>query len=375
MTSSSHSLRIAAVEPFYGGSHRAFLDGYQRRSRHHIDIYGLPARKWKWRMRGAAIQFAEQLADRLADYDVLFASDFLSLADFVGLLPGPAGRIPKVVYFHENQLTYPCRDESERDYQFAFTNITTCLAADRVWFNSEYHRQEFLKALGPFLRRMPDCRPRGVVEAIDAKSDVLYFGLDLEPFERGDPPPRQDPPLVLWNHRWEYDKNPEDFFRVLFALADEGAAFRVAVAGERFRCYPEIFDEAKQRLGDRVAHFGYLESRAEYARLLRQCDVSVSTAIHEFFGVSVLEAIAAGCYPLLPNRLTYPELLPPEHHERHLFNTVNQLRRKLRDALAHPDRVRRVDLRAVAKRFSWDALVDQYDRAMERAAQDAQRRR
>ena len=94
MTASSHSLRIAAVEPFYGGSHRAFLDGYQRRSRHHIDIYGLPARKWKWRMRGAAIQFAEQLADRLADYDALFASDFLSLADFVGLLPGPAGRIP-----------------------------------------------------------------------------------------------------------------------------------------------------------------------------------------------------------------------------------------------------------------------------------------
>ncbi len=42
---------------------------------------------------------------------------------------------------------------------------------------------------------------------------------------------------------------------------------------------------------------------------LLDTDVFVSTATHEFFGLSAAEAIAAGAYPLLPDRLSYPEVL------------------------------------------------------------------
>ena len=34
----------------------------------------------------------------------------------------------------------------------------------------------------------------------------------------------------------------------------------------------------------------------------------MSSANHEFFGIGIVEAIAAGAYPLLPNRLAYPEV-------------------------------------------------------------------
>ena len=44
-------------------------------------------------------------------------------------------------------------------------------------------------------------------------------------------------------------------------------------------------------------------------RPLRQADVFVSTARHEFFGIATAEAIAGGCFPLLPDRLAYPELV------------------------------------------------------------------
>ena len=362
-------LRIAAIEPFLGGSHKAFLEGYQRFSSHTVDVFGLPARKWKWRMRGAALHFAEVLRDRARDYDLVFASDFLSMADLVALLPTEFAALPKVVYFHENQLTYPYREEAERDYQFAFTNITTCLAADRVLFNSAFHRTSFLQAIGPLLRRMPDCRPHGTVEAIERKSSVLHFGLDLGELRRAGPAKREGSPVVLWNHRWEYDKNPDDFFEAVIALAQAGHDFRVAIVGERFRTCPDVFDRARGALADRIVQFGYLESRAAYYRLLHACDLSVSTAIHEFFGVSVLEAIAAGCYPLLPHRLTYPELLPEPLHDMHLYRTGQQLRNKLVNAFEQIEHVRRTDLRYVADRFSWESLVARYDQTMRDAVE------
>jgi len=363
------SLRIAAVEPFFGGSHKAFLEGYQKVSRHKIDIFGLPARKWKWRMRGAALHFADVLRGKMADYDLLLVSDFLNLADLVALLPEALARKPKVVYFHENQLTYPVREESERDYQYAFTNITTCLVADLVLFNSSFHRRSFIDALGPFLRKMPDFRPDGVISAIEAKSRVLHFGVDFADLRAAPRPKREGSAIVLWNHRWEFDKNPEAFFDTLFALKERGADFRVAVAGERFRHCPEVFDRAREALADRIVHFGYLDTRQDYLALLWRSDIVVSTAIHEFFGVAVVEALAAGCYSLLPNRLSYSELLPPEMHEHHLYDSDAQLRKKLEAAFGDIDTIRQTDLRAAAERFSWERLVGPYDAAMVEVAE------
>jgi len=36
--------------------------------------------------------------------------------------------------------------------------------------------------------------------------------------------------------------------------------------------------------------------------------VAVSTAAHEFFGIGMVEAAAAGALPVLPRRLAYPEV-------------------------------------------------------------------
>lgn len=358
------SLRVLAIEPYYGGSHRAFLDGLVRHSRHAWAVLTMPARKWKWRMRGAALSFARQLDQ---PFDLLFVTDFLDLATLVGLEPERLAAVPKVVYLHENQLTYPVEREDERDYQFGFTNITTCLAADRVFFNSEFHRREFLDAAHHLLRRMPDQVPGGVREAIAERSAVLPLGCDLAELDL-DAPPREGPALILWNHRWEYDKGPEDFFSVLFDLADEGLPFRVAVAGETFRQAPIIFDVARRRLAEHIEHFGYLKSRGAYARLLHRADIAVSTALHEFFGIAAVEAMYCGCFPLWPNRLTYPELLPEEIQPDHLYSDLDDLAARLRHAITHIAETRQVDLRDIAARFDWRARIAAYDDALEAVA-------
>ena len=111
--------------------------------------------------------------------------------------------------------------------------------------------------------------------------------------------------------------------------------FRVALAGENFRVKPEEFDVARARLGRRLIHYGYAESEARYARLLWDADIVLSTAIHEFFGVSVVEAIYCGCQPVLPNRLSYPELVPVSLHELCLYDGFDDLVARLAGVLTH----------------------------------------
>ena len=347
-------IRVLALEPYLGGSHARFLEGLAANGAHEYVVWGMAPRKWKWRMRAAAVHFADRLTREPVEADVLLCSDFLDLAAFVGMRPEWAAK-PKVVYFHENQLTYPLQDESLRDYHFAFTNITTCLAADRVIFNSAFHMREFLGAMPGFIRRMPDYRPERAAERIRERSAVIHPGIDLAALDRARERrgPRSGPATVLWSHRWEYDKAPEAFFEALFVLAEEGVPFRLCVLGESFRDSPPVFDEARTRLADRIEQFGFAESRKDYETWLARSDVFVSTAIHEFFGLAAVEAMAAGCYPLLPNRLSYPELLPRHRHARHLYAGQEELVDRLRKLLLEPEKARSVDLRPEMERFGW----------------------
>jgi len=361
-------LTILAIEPYYGGSHKGFLDGLVRHSRHRFELFTLPARKWKWRMRGAAINAVQALRAHPRPLDLVFASDFLSMADFAGTCPRAAASIPRVAYFHENQFSYPEQPESARDYQYLFTNITTCLAAQSVFFNSHYHRTSFLRETDAFLRRMPDHVPEGIAREIEAKSGVLHVGCELSECDAIPPPAKTGPLVILWNHRWEHDKAPDTFFGVLFELADGGADFRLIVLGERYRSHPAIFDAARERLADRIIHFGYAPDRRAYLELLKRSDVALSTARQEFFGIAVVEAIACGCFPLLPDRLSYPEIIPAELHERHLYASRADLKRRLASLIADPAAARTTGLRSEMERFSWDTLAPQYDAAFEEAA-------
>jgi glycosyltransferase involved in cell wall biosynthesis len=254
--------------------------------------------------------------------EVIVTTDFMNLPELLALTrdlwPHP---VPAIVYFHENQITYPARSSDIRDIHFGLVNLHSALCADRVLFNSAYHRDAFLESADDLMAHMPDFRPAGVGDRIRARSDVLGVPLDLEemnaildPGTAGGPPPGPaGRPLVVWNHRWEEDRNPAEFFEAmerLDALARQGGApdFGIVVAGQTYQARPEVFDRARARLADRIEHWGFIASRREYLESLSRSSVVVSTSRHEFFGLSVMEAIYMGCAPVLPRRLTYPEI-------------------------------------------------------------------
>lgn len=379
MNSGSHdlppALRVLALEPYYGGSHKAFLDGWAARSRHDWTVLHLPPTKWKWRMRHAAVTFRDPVAEAVRQgerWDRVFASDMLGLADFRGLAPSVVRCLPAMAYFHENQLTYPVLDENERDYHFVFSNMTTALSAEAVWFNSAFHRESFLDALTAFLKRMPDYQPLTAVTAIRDKSVVRPPCIE----HPASPVNRPGGPLhILWVARWEYDKCPERFFRALEIMAEQSVDFRVSViGGAKARRPMPVFEWARQHFDSRIVHWGYQDSHAAYRRVLSEADVVVSTADHEFFGISILEAAAAGAYPLVPRRLAYPEVFAgteaPDREsffydgdERELAGRLRGLaERKRRGDLWQGDPERGI---RAARRFAWEACVTTWDDEIE----------
>lgn len=365
-------LHVVVLEPYYGGSHAAFVDTLAAHSRHNVTIVTLPARKWKWRMRGASLWFVREggawmSPDDGRSIDVILTSDMLSVTDLKALLPDHLRGVPIACYFHENQLTYPIPDERERDYQYAMTNITSCLAADAVWFNSRFHLEEFLAAASRLLAKMPDHVPSKIVRDIRRRADVLPPPVSVQPVAL-DSRPVNNPPVILWCHRWEYDKNPEPFFDALIRLDEAGHAFDLALVGEQFRTAPPVFADTWDRLQPHIIHAGYLPNRSEYLALISRCDLVVSTAIQENFGIAVLEAILSGCQPLLPNRLAYPEILPEPFHEACLFESDEHVFERLKAFLEGSGRLDRgamAELQAeTATRFGVEAGVSRIDDAI-----------
>jgi len=302
----------AFLEPYYGGSHKRFADAVINCDPDNFVLFTLPGRHWKWRMHGAAVSLAQQVLDSGIDFTHIMATSLIDLALLKSIISPKLPKCRYTIYFHENQLCYPWsqndNDPTERkDLHYGFINFTSALVADEVVFNSNYNKNSFFNALKPFLKAFPDENLDGSIGEIINKSKVIYPGFEPVSIVRK---VHNDIPVILWNHRWEYDKNPDEFFKALFKLHDKGVKFKLAVAGEERVRSPEIFAIAKNKLKNEIILWGYLESREQYCELLSRCDLLPVTSHHEFFGISVLEAASAGVIPLLPERLSYPELFP-----------------------------------------------------------------
>lgn len=356
-------MHILWLDPFHGGSHAAVAAGYAARSAHRVTLLTMSiAGGWRWRMRGGAVTLARRATQLATRPDLIVASDMLDLATFRALTAGSLAGVPAALYFHENQLTYPLPPGRKRDLSFAWVNYTAALSADAVLFNSAFHRRDFLAALPGLLGRYHDERELATIEQIAAKSLVLAPGIDLASLDLpAGAAAARAAPAILWSSRWEYDKQPELFFAALEVIAARGLAFALIVAGEHIDPGAPAFVAARERWGPRLVHWGYAPTRADYARLLHHADLVVSTAAQEYFGIGVVEALYCGCAPLLPRRLNYPELLPPEHHADCLYASDEQLPAALAAALGRVGATPRATWRAVAAPYDWAAMAPQYD--------------
>ncbi len=365
-------MRILLVEPWLTGSHQAWAEGFARHSAHDVHVVAHDGAYWRWRLRGGAVTLAEAAAAVVAEHgapDVVLASSMLDVPAFAGHARAWMGTTPIALYLHETQPARAALTGEPLDDDMAYRNWTSMVAADHVFVNSAFHRDALFAALPELLGRPPDQRHEHLLDAVHARTSLLPVGVDIGAVRAGREGVDDGEPIVLWSHRWDHDKAPELFFRALRRLDHEGLAFRVALAGANARTDPREFIEAEERFGPRLVHAGHLP-RSEYVDLLGRSSVVVSTAVHEFFGVAMVEAMAAGAVPLLPRALSYPEVVPERFHDAVLYDAYGDMVRRLRAVLEDVGAARRaVDgLATTMDRFDWATLAPAYDVALEAVA-------
>jgi glycosyltransferase involved in cell wall biosynthesis len=358
-------LKILLIEPYYTGSHKKWANDYRRLSNHNVKILSLKGQFWKWRMHGGAVTLADKFNKINWKPNLIIATDMLDFTTFLSLTRKKTYNIPAIIYFHENQISYPWSPndidvKKNRDSHYGFINYSSALSSDHILFNSNYHMNTFMNELNPFLKNFPDHNELDSINIIKRKSKTLHLGLDLKRFDLKKIK-KKEKPSILWNHRWEYDKNPELFFSILEKVKNEGYKFNLIVIGENFSQSPKIFDRAKKDFKDELIHWGYAKTFELYAELLWRADILPVTSNQEFFGISVMEAIYCGNWPILPNRLTYPELLPEVNHKENIYQDEKDLYKKIINAIVNIENIRKTKLSSIASKFSWDIMVPVYD--------------
>jgi glycosyltransferase involved in cell wall biosynthesis len=294
----------------------------------HWQVLSLPPRHFSWRVRGNPLFWSQaERATLEQDYDWLIVTSMVDLATLRGLVPA-LSKIPTVVYFHENQFAYPQHKQQHNLLEAQMVSLYSGLAADYMLFNSNYNRETFLVGCAALLDKLPDFVPAGVIGLLQDKAGVLPVPYDGGDDDTGDDSsdgsvqsnsPDTERHLearalrISWLGRFEHDKGGEGLLRILQRLELESLDYELTVTGQQFRQSPAVFAEIQSTFGHRLIQFGYVEERLDYRVLLQSADIVLSTALHEFQGLAILEAAACGCLPVVPNRLVYPEIFPPRY--------------------------------------------------------------
>ncbi|MBV30514.1 MAG: hypothetical protein CL504_07765 [Actinobacteria bacterium] len=354
---------VVLLEPWFKGSHAQWCIGWQQASRHNIAIVAGPEGGWRKSLRAGPAFFANQLEKSHQTVDVIVASSPIDLAGVIGCSSRLFRNKPFILYMHESQFGYPPGLKGPPADHLLATDFNAIKASTRTLVASNYHRELLTKALPEFAEELV---------LGNTTESMAAFHIDTLPVGVGLIEPRlsdlSGPPRILWNHRWSADKDPEGFVSAIKQLALENYDFEVIAIGPVERSGSTQFLRLKKTLGPRLIASGE-QSRNSYISYLQTADIVVSTSRHEFFGVSVVEAISAGVRPLLPNRLSYPELVPGHLRDSFLYSgdiyeslapllmTTRSRLHENRDAL-----IKHVES------FNWRSLVHDYDDLVDNVA-------
>ncbi len=271
------------------------------------------------------------------------------------------------MYWHENQFEYP----NKKAHYIGFKELQNFISSDVNIFNSNFHRDDFYKKAKKELKKfnlndlyvvlekkynssfivypgfdmknidnqLSTCRDDGIASSLHQDGIASFGNLSQGNLSQGNLSQgnlsqgnlsqgnalavREENKIILWNHRWSKDKDYFMFFSMMRNLKKNGYKFKLNIFGETVLANNDDFIYFKKQMGDYINKFGFLSSKLEYYKEVSKSDIVISTAIEENFGISIVESMYLGATPILPNRLSYPELIPIKYHNDILYNSYD----------------------------------------------------
>jgi len=302
---------IWLLSAYRSASHAAWAD-WLTCTFGHINWHSLqlPGRHFRWRIRGNPLSWLHTLPKEPAD--LILATSMVDLATLKGLHPRIAD-VPCIYYFHENQFAYPTSGKQHESIDPQMVQLYGALAADKIVFNSAFNRDSFIKGVDDLLRKLPDETPENLNRILNHKSQLLAVPIKpLNDYDSGTHLGTKNKKLILWNHRWEYDKHPQLFADALCKLKEKNIHFQLALLGERAAIKPDALKRIEETCAENII-INEKVTTEKYCETLQQASIVVSTAIHEFQGLSIMQAVSAGCIPVVPDDLCYAEQYAEEY--------------------------------------------------------------
>ena len=165
---------------------------------------------------------------------------------------------------------------------------------DLIFFGSEFHRDKVVKYFGiPIEKTLVT----GMVWSHEYVEQVYNRGNDSK-IER-----------VVWPHRVSKEKGIDDL--ISYAKRFKQIDFLITSCGN----IPHVLDSPSN------IKFESNLTKQEYYQILSTSKYYLSTAYQETFGYTLQEAIYYGCLIAVPNRASYPEMVP----EMCLFDDIGSV--------------------------------------------------
>jgi glycosyltransferase involved in cell wall biosynthesis len=199
----------------------------------------------------------------------------------------------------------------------------------RLITNSEYTREEIRKRFGK-------------------DSSVVYPPVNISKFLKFFDSIKQKNVITI--SRYSPEKKLDDAIDIV----KSSSLPYVLIGNAKYRSQLELFEKLKRKTSQSNIELGCNLPYSEIEKVLVSSKVYFHTS-KETFGISVVEAISAGCIPVVPNNSAHKETVPFEELR---YNGKDDAMRKLQDAMSGKYDNLRNDLKNHIQKFSAESFQE-----------------
>lgn len=204
---------------------------------------------------------------------------------------------------------------------------------------------------------------------VSDKVVLIENGVDLEPFLQTTQPPRL-PESFISVSRLSANKRVDRLIRVFGELGRRGVGFSLRLLGpDPDQLTPRLQALAREEGVESQIQFVGPVSNEQLVDELSRASFFVSASQHEGFGISAIEAMAAGCLPILSDIPAFRYLLPDDLSPLLVdFSESRRAAEKIIQIQQMDQSSARKRVRSRAEAFSWKSRMPLWREVYEQAA-------